>query len=223
VELGGATADGSLAMFGGRGVTATGTLDFNGRVGAATFRDVSAATITAPGITRLTVGGSIVGSTLSLEEPFNPVLPALGTLAVRGTIANSRISAAGSIGSVRAAGLIDSGIYAGTTGAEPFPSTAASYASDAAIRSVALKSATDAAFQNAVVAARRLGRINLGVVNTADNGTPFGVAADTIATLTATAPTGEKLKLLKLDDPSALTAKLSTLNFPFGDLQVRLV
>jgi len=41
--------------------------------------------------------------------------------------------------------------------------------------------------------------------------------------LIAIAPTGEKLKLLKVDDPSALAARLSALNFPFGDLQIRLV
>jgi hypothetical protein len=223
VDLGGATADGPLAVFGGRGVNATGTLDFNGRVGAAAFRDVSAATITASGITRLAVGGSVAGSTVALGEPFNPALPALGSLLVRGTITNTRIATAGAVGVVKASGLIDSGIFAGTIGTDPFPSTAAAYAADASIRSVALKSSTAATFQNSVVAAKHLGRISLGIVNTANGLTPFGVAADTISGLTATAPTGQKLKLQKLDDPAALAAKLAALNFPSGDLQIRLV
>jgi hypothetical protein len=223
VDLGGATADGPLASFGGRGVNATGTLDFNGRVAAATFRDVSAAILTAPGITRLIVGGSVAGSTITLEEPFNPALPALGSLLVRGAISNSKISTAGSIGVVKASGLIDSGVFAGTTGTDPFPSTAAGYVADATIRSVTLKSATAATFQNSVVAARHLGRINLGGVTTSNGGTPFGLASDTIAFLAATAPTGQKVKLTKLDDPAALAARLATVDFPFGDFQIRLV
>jgi hypothetical protein len=223
VDLGGATADGPLAAFGGRGVNATGTLDFSGRLGAVAFRDVSAAAVTAPGITRMAVGGSVAGSTITLEEPFSPALPSLGSLLVRGTITNTEVSAAGGIGVVKASGLIDSGVFAGTTGTDPFPSSAAGYAADAAIRTITLKSTAATTFQNSVVAAKRLGRINLGTVNTANGGAPFGVAADTISGLIATAPTGEKLKLQKLNDPAALVAKLAGSNFPSGDFQIRLV
>ena len=89
VDLGGAVVDGRLNNFGGKGVNATGTFDFNGRVNAATFHDLNAATLTAPSIGRLNVSGSVVGSTVTLEDPFNPLLPGLASLMVRGVVTNS--------------------------------------------------------------------------------------------------------------------------------------
>lgn len=224
VDLPEATVAGAIAAFGGRGVNATGDLDFSGRVTALTLRDVSAATITGPGFGRVTVGGSMVESTLEVEEALNPVVPAIGSLAVRGAITGTRVSAVGTIGSVKAAGLINSVLHAGLSGTEPFPSTAAGFANEAAIRSVMLRAAPGAAaFDNSVIAANNLGRLNLGVIDT-DNGTvPFGVAADAMAALSGTGPTGQRLRLSKLHDPVALAAALPGLGFTFGDFQIRLV
>ena len=224
VDLPEATVDGPLKGFGGRGVNATGTLDFNGRVNSATLRDVASATISFSSIGNLTVAGSMLNSTLSVEAPFTPELPALRTLTVRGAIVDSRIEAGGTIGSIKAARLVNSEVYAGITGPDRFPSTGAAFANEAAIRKLTLKSAPGTtAFDNSVIAANNLGKINLGVVDTDNGGTPFGIAADTIASLSATGPSGQRLRLSRLDDPALLAAALPGTGFTFGDFQIRLV
>ena len=224
VDLGGATVDGPLATFGGKGVNATGALDFDGRVNTLSLRDVVSATITAPGFGKLNVAGSVVASSLTAEDAFNPLLPAIGNLQVKGTITGSRVAAAGTINAVKAAGLVNSEVYAGVVGADRFPSTAADFGNEAAIRKLTLKAAPGvAAFDNSVVAANNLGKIVLGLVDTDNAASPFGVAADTFASVSGSNAAGQKLRLSKLDDPALLAAALPALDFAFGDLQIRLV
>ena len=57
------------------------------------------------------------------------------------------------------------------------PTTAADFANPAAIGTVTSKSTT----ADTNVAASRLGKLNLGTVTTANNGTAFGVAGDQVA------------------------------------------
>jgi hypothetical protein len=219
-----ATVDGALASFGGKGVNATGRLDFNGRVNALALHDVASAVISAPSIGKLGVTGSFANSTLALEDPFSAVLQSLGKLAVKGAITDSRIDSGGTIGSLKAARLVNSEVYAGILSTDRFPSAPGAFANEAAILKLAMKSAAGtSAFDNSVVAARHLGKVGLGVVDTDNGGTPFGLFADTIAAVAATGPTGQRLKLSKLDDPSVLAAVLPGTGFSFGDFQIRLV
>ena len=224
VDLARASVAGPLASFGGRGVNVTEGLDFDGRVNALSLREVSNAAVTGTSFGRVNVAGSVVNSTIDVADPFSPALPTLGNLAVRGVLTGTRVSAVGTIGAVRAAGLINSVLYAGLTGSEAFPSTAAGYANEAAIRSVTLRAASGGAtFDNSVVAANNLGRLNLGTIDTDNAAAPFGVAADTIGAVAGTGPSGQRLRLSKLDDPAALVAALPGLGFTFGDFQIRLV
>ena len=224
VDVPDAVVDGALASFGGKGANATGTLDFNGRVNAAALGNATGATISAPSIGKLGVAGSITNSTLALEDPFNAALQALGKLTVKGAIVDSRVETGGTIGALKASRLVNSEVYAGITGVDRFPSTAASFASEAAIFKLTLKApAGTAAFDNSVIAANNLGKINLGLVDTDNAGGPFGLAADAIAAVAATGPTGQRLKLLGLDDPATLAATLTASGFTFGDLQIHVV
>jgi hypothetical protein len=223
-DLPAATVEGTLASFGGKGLNATGTFDFGARVRAAAFRDITGATVSAPSIGKLAVAGAITNSTLALSDPFSAALQSLGKLAVRGAITDSRIDSGGTIGSIKAARVVNSGVYAGIVSADRFPADATAFANDASILRLSLKSAAGtSAFDNSVVAGRHLGKIALGVVDTDNGGTPFGLLADTIASVAATGPTGQKLKLSKLDDPAVLSAALPGTGFTFGDLQIRLV
>jgi hypothetical protein len=223
-ELPDATVDGALASFGGKAVDVTGRLDFAGRVNAVALGRAIGATLSAPAIGKLAVAGSITNSTLALEDPFNPALQALGKLTVKGAIADSRIESGGTIGSVKAGRLLNSEVYAGITGADRFPSTAAAFANEAAILKLTLRApAGTTAFENSVVAANNLGKINLGLVGTDNAGAPFGLAADAIASVAATGPGGQRLKLLGLDDPATLAAALAGSGFTFGDFQIRVV
>jgi hypothetical protein len=224
VDLGGATVAGPLATFGGKGVDLVGAVDVAGRLNSTSFRNISGATLTATSIGKMNVGGTVVSSTLSATDAFNPLLPGLASLVVKGAISGSRVSATGTIGSLTAGSLLNSEVYAGVVGADRFPSVAADFASEAAIQKLNLKGARGvASFDNSVIAANNLGKISLGVVDTDNGGVPFGVAADAIASIAALGTTGQKLRLTQLDDPTGLGARLTATGFTFGDFQIRLV
>jgi hypothetical protein len=166
----------------------------------------------------------MTNSTLTLEDPFVPLAPVLGSLAVKGAVTGSRIAAAGNIGSIKAGSLVDSEVYAGVTGDGRFPSLAADFANEAFIAKLSLKAPLGtASFDNSVVAANNMGRISLGLIDTDNGGVPFGVAADAIASLVGSNASGQRLRLTALDDPAVLAAALPALPFTFGDFQIRLV
>jgi hypothetical protein len=224
VDLGGVTSAGPLNTVGGRGVNLLGDLDVNGRINKATFNNVTDADITASSILKMSVAGAMTTSTLTLDDPFAPLVPVLGSLAVRGSITGSRITATGNIGGIKAGSLVGSDVYAGITGTDRFPSTAGAFANEAVIGRVALKAPLGtASFDNSVIAANNLGRISLGLIDTDNGGVPFGVAADAIASLAGTNASGQRLTLVLLDDPAVLAAALPALPFTFGDLQIHLV
>ena len=73
------------------------------------------------------------------------------------------------------------------------PDDATDFANNAAIASVSLKGRDDS-FANSGIAAAPTGKVNLGEVTTANNGVPFGVAADAIASL-CRVTSGDKFKI----------------------------
>ena len=224
VNLGGVVSTGPLQTVGGKGVNLTGDLDVNGRVVKATFNNVTNADITATDILKMTVAGALTNSDITLSAPSSPLVPVLGSLAVKGAITDSRISAAGNLGSIKAASLVGSEIYAGIAGTDRFPSVAADFANEAFLAKLTLKAPLGtAAFDNSVVAANNMGRISLGLIDTDNGGVPFGVAADVIAGLSGTNAAGQRLTLTRLDDPNVLAAALPALPFTFGDFQIHLV
>ena len=64
------------------------------------------------------------------------------------------------------------------------------------------------------IAAPTIGKASLGTINTANDGDPFGVAGDSIRSVTGTVSTG-KLKLSKLELPGQ--------TFTDGDFVVRVL
>jgi hypothetical protein len=224
VDLGGVTSTGPLLAVGGRGVNLTGDVDVNGRIGRATFNNLTNADVTATEMLKMTVAGALTNSDITLSAPFVPLVPALGNLSVRGAITDSTISTVGNIGSIKAASLVNSEIYAGIAGTDRFPSVAADFANEAMLSRLTLKAPLGtASFDNSVVAANNMGRINLGLIDTDNGGVPFGVAADVIASLSGSNAAAQRLRLLALDNPDVLAAALPALPFTFGDFQIRLV
>jgi hypothetical protein len=224
IDVGRISSDGPLFSVGGKGVNLTGDMDVNGRVTKAVFNNVTGADVTAGSVLKMTLTGSMLDSTLTLEDPYAPLVPVLGSLSVRGAITNSRVSTTGNIGSVKAGGLVNSEVYAGVVGTDRFPSVSSDFGNEASILKLTLRGPLGtASFDNSVVAANNLGRINLGLIDTDNAAAPFGVAADTIATLSGTNALGERLRLIRLDDPAVLAAALPTVPFTFGDYQIHLV
>ena len=112
----------------------------------------------------------------------------LSTLTVGGTIAGSTVRAAGSVGSVRAAAVTGSTVFAGVSPAvTALPTAASDFAASAGIVSFTVTGAAGT-FADSDVAAVALGRVAVRHVTTADGGTPFGFAADTLASFTDAEP-----------------------------------
>ena len=224
VTLGGVTSAGPLLSVGGRGVNLTCDMDVNGRIGKATFNSLTDADVTATDVLKMTVAGALTNSDITLSAPFVPLVRVLGSLAVKGAITDSTISTVGNIGSVKAASLVNSEIYAGISGTDRLPSVAADFANEALLTKLTLKAPLGtASFDNSVVAANNMGRISLGLIDSDNGGVPFGVAGDVIAGLTGFNASAQRLRLVALDNPDVLAAALPVLPFTFGDFQIRLV
>lgn len=187
----GSTAASWLGSFGGpiRAFTVAG--DLAGTLNAASVRSLRAGTITNANIT--------------LVQPAGPGAVALGSLNARGAITNSNVrAAAADIGTVSALSITNSTFYAGVNPAEgtPLPDAATDFVAPATIRSVSVRNRGAASFVNSDIAAQTLGRMTLGVISTANGGVPFGLAADTIAAVTATDAAGARLRYARLTEPA---------------------
>lgn len=173
----------------------TTTGDLSGTLTANSINVLNAATITNANIT-LNRAPSAAGPRRSMG---------LGRLMSRGAIANSVIRAAADIGTVTAAVINGSSIYAGVagTGRSVLPSSAAEFSSASIIRGVIVRSpAGTPGFINSDIAASALGRISLGAVQVDNGGVPFGLAANSIASLRAIGAGGAVIRSSRLDDPA---------------------
>jgi peptidyl-prolyl cis-trans isomerase A (cyclophilin A) len=176
-------------------------------------------TIQADSIGSVAVKGTLSDSSIVSTRAFSASEKPIGKVTISGAATNSIIRAAGNITSVTAASFASTTIYAGvadSVNAVTLPAQASDFASAASIGSVTSKSTS----ADANIAASQLGKLNLGTVTTANNGTPFGVAADKITSVTATIG-GTKANLKKLDNPQDATDQTATLTL--GDFKIILV
>jgi cyclophilin family peptidyl-prolyl cis-trans isomerase len=175
---------------------------FGGPIGALAVAGDLAGTLNAASVRSLRAG-SLTGANITLIQPTAAGAIALGSLNSRGAIANSNIRAVGAdVGSVSALSITNSTIYAGVNPAEgaALPDAATDFVAAATIRSVTVRNRTAASFVNSDIAAQTLGRMNLGVINTANGGVPFGLAGDTILSVTATDAAGARIRFARLTE-----------------------
>jgi hypothetical protein len=220
------TSNAPLASIGSKTTDLAGTVNIAGFLGRADFRNVTGSTISADAIGRLTVYGAMTNSTVALDASFVPLIPVLGRFTVNGVMSGSKVTTAGSIGRVTIGSMVASQIYPGRSGTDAFPNALADFTvDDVLIGRVALgsKKVAGPAFDGSVIAARSMGKVGLGLVDTDNGAVPFGVTADNIASLSATNATGQVLKLKNLDDPTAASAAIVASGFSTGDLQIRVV
>ncbi len=140
----------------------------------------------------------------------------LTTLSVGGTIADATVRAAGGIGTVTAAAVTGSTIFAGVTPAlTTLPAAASDFAATAGILSFTVTGNAAASFADSDVAAAALGRVAVRRVATANGGTPFGFASDTLASFTDVEPGVATFRWTPKEPTSKLTFN--------GDFAVRLL
>ncbi len=150
--------------------------------------------LAAPSLGALSVGGDF-------EARLR--VGTLGKVSIRGTLRNSEIRSAGSIGAFTAAASAASKIFAGArSDLDVLPGSTSDFSDlSAQIKSISFKSKAAGAFSNTLIAAPTIGKVSLGAVQTSNGGTPFGVSGHFIKSFSANA--NGSLKQANLSDPSA--------------------
>ncbi len=203
-------------------LTATGTvasIHLGGNVSSA---------ISASGIGSLSVVGNLTGATIQTTGTFVAGQTQFGQLIVGGQISGSTVESVGNIGSVSAAELTGSEIYAGVTSAveqaAEFPGSLSDFSQEAQIGSVLLKSKT-AAFTNSKIAGEKIGDMQLGEIVTSNGGNPQGLAAQTIRSVTAKLDSGGELKMGPAQFSSATTiaAYVAKKKLSLADFELNLI
>jgi len=160
--------------------------------------------ISAPSIQNLTVRGT-----------FNEDIAAgtIGHLNV-GTLNGSAVRADTSIAAITAASAVNSEIFVAVTPSETaLPSTASNFVAESGLlKSIIVRGA----FSNTQIAAWDIGTVTLDKLQTSNNGTPFGIAANSLAHLRAVPAGGKPITQSKLFSP------LNPISLG-GDAVVRLI
>jgi peptidyl-prolyl cis-trans isomerase A (cyclophilin A) len=194
-----------------RGIKATGdytgdlVLSGNGQaVGKPVLGNVNIGGVLGAGT--WTVTGRGTGISAGSVNGWSGHFADLGKLTSRGAIGGATVLADNTLGAVSATSISNSTIFAGVSSAPgALPADASGMSSTGEIRSVTIrnKATTDPTFAASNIAAATVGKLTLGIVNPSNSGTPFGVAAQTIQSLSATAGVGgTPIKASKLSDPS---------------------
>lgn len=229
--VGGALSGGTWTVTGNAGKIAVGSVvsdwigSIGGDVAGLTVNGDLAGELTARSIKSLTVKGSMQGADIQLTQAFAGATTSLGKLTVTGAMNNSAVRSPASLGTITAASIIESTIYAGVIeDGNLLPDAPADFASAASIKGVTVKSkGPQAAFADSTIAASSLGKLNLGTVASNNAGVPFGVAGNQIASLRGLASTGPTpIKLSRLDDPAAAQTLIAALG-NLQDLVIRVL
>lgn len=215
-----AVADGPM-RFGG---AVTGTnMSVSGILKSISAASMATNNITAGGIGTLSVRGTTNGTTISSTDSTKQI----GSIRFGGSVISSKVAAAGDVGSVTAASLSDSQIYAGietsVTSAPALATSSADVASDVRIDSITLgRGAT--AFSNSLISADMLGSLRLGNVATANSGTTFGVSAASIKSVVANLVPGGLLDAgpKELKSATTLSAYETAKKLSLGDFTIEL-
>ena len=184
VAAGAWKVNGSIGTLTAGSTAAAWSADVSGSIGTVTVNGSAAGSLTAAAVRSMHVRSDLSGAALTLTGTAGTDLTAL---TVGGTITGSTIRAAGSVGSVRTAAMINSTLFAGvspTTTA--LPTAAAEFAAAADILSFTVTGLPGGAtsFADSDVAAATLRQVSVRQVDTANGGVPFGFVADALASFT---------------------------------------
>jgi hypothetical protein len=140
----------------------------------------------------------------------------------------AHILAAGNIGKITAARLLDSEVFAGVGPLQPgqgLPLTASDFTSPAAISSITLSwHGNGVSFDTDVVAATNIGSLILGTTRSADGGLPYGVAARDLGRVTVRDTSHpQTIQLRSVHDPATLATQLAAQKVQLGDLVFRII
>ncbi|HWE98140.1 MAG TPA: hypothetical protein VG269_29615, partial [Tepidisphaeraceae bacterium] len=206
--------------------------DFNGTfagpLGSFTSKTGFTGTLTAPSIGSLKVRANINLGHIHLTGPYAAGKFDLKTVVAPGGIAESEIFSAGSIGTISAATLSNSLLYAGVAtlpAGQVLPETISDFVAPATIQAVTLHpKGKSVGFFNNGIAAQTLGNIQLGLTTLDYSGNPDGIIGHTIAHFQATSATPpQKFDFSNLTSAAQVTALLTSQHLTLSLLILGLV
>ncbi|HEY8748984.1 MAG TPA: VCBS repeat-containing protein [Tepidisphaeraceae bacterium] len=184
-------------------------------------------TLTAPSIRQLQVGGSLINSSITLTNGFAQGVLDLGRAQVMGDIRDSAIFSAGNIGALLGRTMSGSSVQAGVAALPPgtLPVSAVDFVSNASIANITLGGdPRRTTFTSSTISASQLGSLNLGRIQTANGGAPFGVAATSIKLLQGTdITTNRAFRLANIASTAAASASLAALHINPQDLTILIL
>jgi hypothetical protein len=152
---------------------------------------------------------TITNANIALNRAFAARATALNRLNARGAITGTRIQSNADIGTVSAASMTGSSIFAGMANgggggaARNLPTDVSAFVTQATIRGVTIRTRGTPSYVGSNIAASTLGRMNLGTIQVANGGTPYGLAAQTIQSLSGQRnDTGETRHAVRLTEPT---------------------
>lgn len=221
VTVKGKIDDATWAITGDTGTIATGSTT---ATWAATFTktigSVSAATLSgslqAASIRTITAT-NVDHLTLALSQGVSATTPALGTLTVKNAIESSDIRTAGNIGSMSAAKITHSQVFAGVQSAVALlPQSPADFAAVATIAKLTITATAESGLSSSYIAASKITSASIGKFSPLNSGQPFGLAADSIDKLTFRTTTAQVMQ-------SNLTAPTADVTGGGDDFVIRIL
>ncbi|HEY2589711.1 MAG TPA: VCBS repeat-containing protein [Tepidisphaeraceae bacterium] len=231
VALGSAKA-GTITVSGGTapsfvlGTTAQETINSAVPLGSIRVNQDANLTLDAPSLSSLSVGGLLHDSSLTLTAAYAAGVLDLEKVNVAKSIVNLTINSTGNIGTIAAFSMSGSTIDAGVgplPAGQQFP-TLSDFVATASINAVRLgRPVLFQSFVNSNISAYGLGTLQLGTIQTSNNGTPFGVTAHTIGQVAGTTSLGQSFTLKNLNTPQDVQSQIAAKKLNLQDFVVQLV
>lgn len=232
-RIGGQMTGGSWSLAGSVGavfaqsITSAWNFVSSGRVNQVRIAKDAAGNLTAATIGNIVVGGNL-SVNIQTTDSFTSRSLQIRTLHVGGSITGSTINATGNIGTISAASMTGSSIYAGvdatTTSDQALPVATSNFTADARINAVRLGNGNPA-FSDSRIAAEELRSLHLGRIESSNGGAAQGVAGHVLKRLNGQLTTGSKLSLgpAQLKDATTLSAFLTRKGITLGDFAIDLL
>jgi hypothetical protein len=228
----GSAKNGTITVGGGTapsfvlGTTAQETINSAVPLRAIRVSSDAGITLNAPSLASLSVGGLLHDSSLALTAAYAAGALDLARVNVAKSIANLTVNSAGNIGTIAALSMNDSTINAGVgplAAGQEFPGIS-DFVATASIDAVRLqRPARFRSLVNSNISAYRIDTLNLGTIQTANNGTPFGVTAHSIGQISGTTLLGQPFTLKNLNTPRDVQAQLTSKRLNLQDFTVEMV
>lgn len=183
------------------------------------------ANLTTASMNSMNVHGSLSNCTINLTTPLNHSMN-LNSLVVGGAITGVTINSGNNLGSIVAAKLENSQIYAGLVAnpSAPLPTVSADFRNTSQIKSIVLHRSASASFVNSDIAAYTIINANLGGADQANGGTPYGLAAHAITSVTIVdEASGKAVHVFKPSTTTSFDNALVAKGITPVDLTVRIV